>query len=268
MSDGAPGLNARPATAALYKQLVVLDRAQHRGRRVLPVRDHAGVRHMNAVFCAAAEFAEACKHFPLLFIQAPDTGMDAARSSITPVCLLGLQGGENLFVDAQGAWTGAYLPAFIRRYPFALVRTGEGDATLAVAVDADYPGLVQGDDPRAKDAEPLFGDDGEPTPHLQSVMRFLMDYDQAVHLTRPIGDRLNELNLLKPMRAQGQLPGGQSFSVDGFWVVDEARLNGLPDKAVLALHREGLLALIHAHLVSLSNLNRVVERRAARSAAA
>ncbi len=264
--------------SGLYSKLALLDRQRHRGQRVRPFTDFTPAGRLNAVYCAAAEFAEACKCFPLLFIP----GGEAAGAAIAPVCLLGLQNEENLFVDRHGAWQASYLPAFLRRYPFALARVpspeaagdslvraqpqghAEGAAPVqAVAIDEDFVGLGT-----QADGELLFGEDGAPTPHLQGVMRFLDDFDTAAEQTRPIGTHLQSLGLLKEMRAQGPLPGGQSFSVDGFLVVDEARLAALPDEAVLALHRSGLLALIHAHLVSLSNLHALVERKKARLLAA
>jgi hypothetical protein len=289
---------------ALYSRVALLDRQRHRGQRVRPFTDFTPAAGLNAVYCAAAEFAEACKCFPLLFIRGGEA--DAGGSGgITPVCLLGLENDENLFVD-QGAWQAAYLPAFLRRYPFALARVpapeaplpaGMGDSLVrvrelalqaraagkaagagteldglapsagprpaelvqAVAVDEDFTGLGL-----QLEGELLFGEDGEPTPHLQAVMRFLNDFDDAAERTRPVGPHLASLGLLKEMRAQGPLPGGRQFSVDGFLVVDENKLAGLPDAAVLALHRSGLLALIHAHLLSLSNLHALVERKTQR----
>ena len=245
---------------------VLLDRSAHRRLRLNPARvqDQSGARHMNAVFCAAAEFAEACKAFPLLFIRSsPPDPSDGGQGVITPVCLLGLQNGQNLFVgDDDGRWLADYLPAFLRRHPFSLVKAGEDEeATEAVAVDLRHPALAEDGD-----GESLFGADGQPTPHLQGVMQFLNDFERAAEQTQPIGAHLQSLGLLKSMRAQGPLPGGNSFSVDGFLVVDEVRLRELPDAAVLALHRNGLLALIHAHLVSLSNLHKLVERRSAQLA--
>ena len=239
---------------------MLLDRQKHRTTRVRGWTDRRAAAGLNAVFCAAAEFAEACKAFPLLFIR---SGEQDARGQpvITPVCLLGLEAGENLFVD-EGTWTAAYEPAFLRRYPFALVdaRQDGGDASAqAVAVDAGFGGLAE-----HGDGERLFGDDGEPTPYLQQVLQFLNDYESAVQITRPIGAHLQSLGLLKDMRAAGKLTNGEPFAVDGFLVVDEEKLRALPDDVVVSLHRGGLLALVHAHLVSLSNLSRLVDRKSAR----
>lgn len=244
---------------ALYGQLVLLDRHQHRLHRLRPEADRAAAARMNAVFCAAAEFAEACKTFPLFFIRSGETDAQG-QPVITPVALLGLEAGENLFVD-DGVWTAAYEPAFLRRYPFVLAdaRQEDGQSTQAVAFDAACTSLVE-----EGPGERLFDDFGAPTPYLDQVLQFLKDFEAAVQITRPIGAHLHGLGLLKEMRAQGTLTNGERFTVDGFLVVDEEKLRALPDETVLSMHRGGLLALVHAHLVSLGNLSRLVDRKSAR----
>jgi len=248
------------SASALYKQLTLLDRQKHRTTRVRHADGREAAAGLNAMFCTASEFAEACKAFPLLFIRSGEQD-DRGQPVIAPVCLLGLQAGENLFVD-DGTWTGAYEPAFVRRYPFALVdarQDGGTAAAQAVAVDAKFGGLAEDGE-----GDRLFGDDGEPAPYLQQVLQFLNDYEAAVRITRPIGAHLQSLGLLKDMRAAGKLANGEPFAVDGFLVVDEEKLRVLPDDVVLSMHRGGLLALVHAHLVSLSNLSRLVDRKSAR----
>lgn len=248
------------ATPTLYAQPVLLDRGRHRATRLRDAADRSGAATLNAVFCAAAEFAEACRVFPLLFVRSGETDADG-RPVITPVCLLGLEPGENLFVDGP-RWTAPYVPAFVRRHPFARVDTPEaGEARQAVAVDAAFPGLAE-----SGDGERFFDDAGAPTPFLERMLAFLDDFEAAARLTRPIGGHLHALGLLKDMRATGQLADGAPFSVDGFLVVDQDRLRALPDEAVLQLFRGGLLDLVQAHLVSLGNLAALVERKSARRA--
>jgi hypothetical protein len=251
------------SVATLFAQPVLLDRQKHRQLRLRGADDRSASATLNAVFCAAAEFAEACKVFPLLFVRTGDVGADG-RPVISPVCLMGLEPGENLFVDG-GRWTAPYVPAFVRRHPFALVDTpdAEGTASQAVAVDAAFPGLAEDGD-----GERFFTDAGEPSPFLARTLAFLNDFERAAQLTRPVGAHLHSLGLLKEMRAAGQLAGGAPFSVDGFLVVDEEKLAALPDAVVLQMFRGGLMAMVHAHLVSLGNLAALVERKSARQARA
>jgi hypothetical protein len=245
-------------SSTLFAQPVLLDRRKHRLTLLRDGNHRGAAASLNAVFCAAAEFAEACKVFPLLFVRTGETGTDG-RPVITPVCLLGLDAGENLFVDGD-RWTAPYVPAFVRRHPFALVDTPEaGEAQQAVAVDAACPGLAEDGD-----GDRFFDDAGAPTPFLDRTLAFLNDYEAAAQVTRPIGAHLQSLGLLKDMRAAGQLADGSAFSVDGFLVVDAEKLRALPDAVVLQMFRGGLLEVVHAHLVSLGNLATLVERKSAR----
>jgi hypothetical protein len=66
------------------------------------------------------------------------------------------------------------------------------------------------------------------------------------------------------MTANLTLPGGQSLALDGLMTVDDAKLQALPDAQVIELHRNGMLGLLHAHLLSLANLQALVERKARR----
>ncbi len=71
-------------------------------------------RKVNAVPISYSEFAVACRDYPLAFITTDRT--------FIPVAVLGVTGGENLFLR-EGLWEGSvYLPAYVRRYPFCMAR--------------------------------------------------------------------------------------------------------------------------------------------------
>jgi SapC len=64
------------------------------------------------------------------------------------------------------------------------------------------------------------------------------------------------------MNAKADLFDGTSFMVNGLMVVDERKLLQLTDAQALEVFRSGELSWIYAHLVSLSNLNRLVDKLA------
>lgn len=239
---------------ALYKKPVLLDRTRHAGKRVLPL-DASVAAGMNALFCSFGEFVEAGKEYPILFIASGTTESGAQRYS--PALLLGLEAGENLFVEGN-QWFGRYIPAALRCFPLGLTRIAraEGGEELSVVVDEGYAGLVDG-----PDGEPLLTASGEPTELLNNTIRLLEAFDQEAQRTPLFCERLVELGLLKGMRAEGTLADGETFAVDGFQVVDEEKLRALSDAQVIELHRNGMLPLIHAHLASLSCLQRLSDRK-------
>jgi hypothetical protein len=61
---------------------------------------------------------------------------------------------------------------------------------------------------------------------------------------------------------------GTKYNVGGFLIIDEEKLQALPDDQIGMLHRNGSLRGIHTHLFSLTNVNRLIDRQAARKKAA
>lgn len=231
-----------------YKQPVPLDAGQHADLTIGP--SPSGYRfaaEAQAIMLASVELFEASREYPVIFTVSSD-------GSVLPLALMGLKEGENLFVGADGAWQGGYLPAYIRRYPFI---TTEAAEQMAVCFDESFDGFnVEG-------GTPLF-EKGEQTPRLQEILAFLQDYYQQIQQTRQFGAMLAQAGLLTQINAQANLGDGSSYALNGMLVVDEQRLNQLPDTDIVRLFRNGSLALIHAHLLSLRNLGRLIERKNSR----
>lgn len=235
--------------SALYRAPRPLDPLRHGALRIGALNDWSIAARMHAVFVAVDEWAEAALEFPIVFVHSGE--LDAqGEPVVTPVALLGLAQGENLSVQGT-RWRARWVPAFIRRYPFVSGRDG-------VLVDEAWSGLS----PVA--GEPLFDAQGRATPVLQQALERLERFDAAARQTRAVCARLAALDLFKPMQADATLPDGRVLSVEGFRVVDEERLQALPDAAVLALHREGLLRAIHLHIASLGTMPALIERKARR----
>ncbi|MDP3759739.1 MAG: SapC family protein [Ramlibacter sp.] len=233
-----------------YEKPVLLDRDRHRRRRVLPSASFAFARKANSLYLAGMEFADACKEYAIVFTR-------GSRQEIVPVAMLGLRARENLFVDAKEQWTGEYIPAFVRRYPFVLAELS-GQA-MGVCIDEAFQGLND------KEGEPLFDAQGNNTPFLQNALDFLDRYQQEYRRTESFCRRLEQAGLLAEMNAKADLVDGRSFTIGGLLVVDEKKLLALPDAVALSLFRSGELHLISLHLASLPNMKKLVDRMAERN---
>ena len=230
-----------------YEKPVLLNREKHRTRRIQPSASFAFARNANSVYLAGMEFTEACKEYAVVFTR-------QAGGKVAPVVVLGLRQRENLFVDGEGRWTAAYIPAFVRRYPFVLAELpGE---QMGVCIDEAFPGLND------RDGEALFDDKGNNTPFLQNALDFLQRYQAEYVRTQAFCQKLEQAGLLMEMSARADLVDGRTFTVAGLLVVDEKKLHALPDEQVLALFRTGEMHLVSMHLLSLSNLHRLVDRMA------
>lgn len=233
-----------------YEKPVVLDRDKHRRRRIRPGASFAFARKADSLYLAAAEFAEACKEYAIVFTR-------GGNGRVVPAVMLGLRARENLYVDEAGGWRGRYIPAFVRRYPFVLAEL-PGQATLAVCIDEACAGVNDGD------GEALFDAAGRDTPFLRNALDFLAACRRESLRTDAFCQRLDQAGLLAEMNARADLVDGRTFSVNGLLVVDEKKLMALPDVTALAMFRHGELHLLSMHLLSLSNMRQLVNRLAQR----
>ncbi len=235
----------------LHRKPEALDRAAHRSLRIkLPVTDWTVASRLNSMFVAAVEFGDVCRDFPIVFVRA---GTDPdGKTQIASVAVFGLGKEENLYLDGT-AWRAAYMPAMLRLYPFALGRID--DKTFAIVLDTAWSGVS------TTDGDPLFDAAGEPSELTKLVQQQLEQTEYEVERTRLVGQRLQDLGLLREMRFDATLPDGGKLSVDGFLTVDEDKLKALSDADLIDLQRSGLLGLVHAHLISLGHMRRLAEWR-------
>jgi hypothetical protein len=241
----------------LHKNPVALDRNQHRLLRLRREQDDsARFAELNSFFVTAGEFGQACREYPVVWIPA---GVDAnGARQVAPVAVFGLASKQNLCLDG-GSWRTGYMPVLMRMYPFALARAG-GNETL-LCYDASCPrfSLTEG--------ELLFEADGTPSAFTLEVQRQLEQIEADVERTRLLGETLLQKNLLQDMRFEARVADGQAIQVDGFLTIDDQRFGALPDADVLEFHHNGLLGLIHAHHLSLGNMQRLAGWHAQRLAA-
>jgi len=245
--------------SALYREPKLLDSIVHRQKKLKSLDDFSITKGMHAVYLTATEFPHAGLDFPIIFVNTGER-LPSGKAMISPVALLGLTANENLHLEGS-RWTARYLPAFIRRFPF-LTAGVQGSAAPGVFVDASWSGFSD------TEGEPLFDADGKPTEALTRAIDFLKRFDEEQQRTRMFCARVVELELLKEMQADATLPNGESLKVEGFLTVDEEKLVALPETTVVELHRNGMLMLMHSHLMSLINVRHLVERKAARMTAA
>lgn len=236
----------------IYDRPVPLNRQAHRHLRLRARPGDMGfATHLNSVPLAAVEFGRAALSLPIVFAG-------ASADTAVPAVLLGLEERRNLLVGDDGRWQDeAYVPAFLRRYPFVLAEK-DGTEDFTVCLDEAYPGLG------TEDGEPLFDENAQDTPLLANALAFLGDYQREVRRTREFVERLREHALLEPKVVRVQPAGAPEFSLQGFFVVDETRLRALKSRVLQSLMRDGDLGLVYAHLLSLSNverLTRLLDRR-------
>lgn len=246
--------------SVLYRDPVPVNPVLHRNKRVSKLTDFSVAKAMHAVFLAAAEFEHAALEYVIVFVHSgddPDTG----TRRMAPIVLLGLNLGENLFIDGS-RWDSHYMPAFIRRYPFWAADLPGGPADgPTIYIDAAWSGWSDTAGDR------VFEADGTPAPAFTRAIEFMRAFESEVQRTNALCAVLVEHDLLRDMKADATLPDGTAVALNGFFAVDPDKLNALPDAAVIELHRNGILGLLNMHLLSLGNLRTLIDRKVSRLAA-
>lgn len=192
-----------------------------------------------------SEIVAAARSYPIVF---------SAGESAQPVAVLGLEQ-RNLFV-ADGRWTDeAYVPAYVRRYPFGFIATVNPDG-FALAIDAGSDRVATS----GEEGVALF-EDGQPSAVTKQALAFCDLFQADANATRVFAEALTAQGVLIDRRADATLPDGRKLGLDGFQIVDAEKFNALADDVVLDWHRKGWLALVQFHLASLERFSTLLSRQ-------
>lgn len=233
-ADKANAQNTAPMPL-FYTQPTPLDAKAH---AKLALKNDFGLgftKTVNAVPVNLIELPQICHYYPIAF--APDeTG--------TPVAILGLRDTENLFLSANGEWEdNAYIPAYIRRYPFIFSEV-PGSDQLSLCVDYDDSVIETGGEQR------FFDDEGKPTTLAQNALEFCKSYHAAAQHTIEFGKAMAAAGILAERQAEIAVGEGKRINFSGFRIIDEEKLAKIDDKTFLEWRKKGWLPFIYAHLFS------------------
>jgi len=214
--------------------------------------DYAFSRKVNSVPLMAVEFPGAAAEYAIVFA--------GNEEAVMPAVILGMREQENLYLGPLGGWQAKYIPAFLRRYPFVFSSNDEGK-NFVLCIDEGFPGFNQ-----EGRGEKLFNGEGKPSPFVDNVLKFLQSYQVEFRRTQAFCDKLRQLNLLEPMRAQITLDSGERMALTGFMAVNRGRLKTLSGEKLAEMARSDELELVYAHLHSMRNFVAMRERFAAPAA--
>lgn len=225
----------------------VLDKQKHKNIKMLQVTNYDFARGVNSLPIAGVEFIQASKEYPIVFLKDDKGGF-------FPAVVLGLEDNRNVFVDADGNWSGRYIPAYVRRYPFVPSAAGDQER-LNVCIDESYPGFNE------DKGDPLFNEDGSPATALQNAVNLIQDYHVRIQHTINFTERLAATGILQDMKAEFGLKGQErKVQLNGLYMVNEQELLKMEEAKVLDFFRKGEFAWIYSHLNSLSNFPQLAEK--------
>ncbi len=231
-----------------YSNPQPLHNVRHAGKALRKPLEFGFAKTAHAVVLHTQEFRLAAASYPVVFAED-----DAAM----PLAVLGIRDGENLFVDDDGQWApNVYIPAYVRRYPFATGQgAGEDEQILYVDEGSDLIVDSAGDPA----AEPLFIE-GEPSERTTEIREFCGAFQQQGPPTLAFVEEVKRLDLLASKDIRLDLPGGGSQHVTGLRIIEQEKFDALPDDTILEWRHRGWLPLVYWHWMSMDNFARMIKR--------
>lgn len=245
---GQPNLSGQ---VMFYKDPQPLSPEQHGGLGVKQIDQPFGfLRTAHAVPLTVTEFGMAAGSYPVIFV---------GQNEKSPVAVMGVRQNQNLFVTNEGQVAeDHYIPAFVRRYPFVFA-ADEGTDRLLLCVDRQAPMVTN-------QPEVPFFENGQATQFTNDAIEFCKEFERQRRATTDFVKLMEEHNLFEqktvnfqPRDQQGNEAGPVQKIAD-YWAVSEDRLRELPADKFVALRDSGAIGAMYAHLVSLTNWQKVIQR--------
>jgi len=241
----------QPQLPLFYKDLLPLNSRDHADWKVSSFDDAGFMADTHAIPLTVDEFVDAQRSYPIVF---------TAGENPLPIALMGLNDGVNTFIDEENKLEArVYVPAYIRRYPFILAKLNRDSEEMSLCFEPQS-GVV------SKDAEGQALFDGtDPTEYTNGVLEFCKRFEESGQRTRAFLEEMKKLDIMMDGEiaiTRNDMPD-KPFVYRGFKMVDEKKLRELSGETLAALHQNGMLMLIHAHLFSLNLMRTVFERQTA-----
>lgn len=227
----------------MYKNLEILNKENHKKESIKEIKDFSYASELINAPIVVTEFFEACKNYSIFFSKDKDENWFAS-------ILLGYKENINVYVDDKGNWEqSCYIPSFVRKYPFILAEQNE---QLLVCVEKEFLSVNKNDNVRK-----LFDDKQENTEFLNKVLTFLNQFHSDSIETREFIKQLDDWELLEEKRATIINKKNEQFNIDGLFIVNEEKLKHLSKKKKDEICNKNAIPLITAHLISLSNIQKL-----------
>ena len=222
-------------------------------KRLKPLWDFKWLANLPVVEVVVGEFSSVAANYPIFFVE--------REGGYTPIAMLSLLNDQNMFVEEDGSWSGYYLPAAFRRFPFTVGPIMiDGKEQPALLVDEDMISDSEG--------ELLYGPEGQAEDGdnpVNRTMRLMAETDRHHVATRAMIKELADAGVIRASDVSVQLQG-QPHNVSGLFGIDEKKLQELPDDQFLKLRHSGALSLAHIQLQSVGQIQRLILRHNVREA--
>lgn len=190
------------------------------------------------------EISQLLADVPVFFSRHQQTGqwLLSGLYSFTPA--------QNLWLQ-QGQWLASYQPVCMQTYP---LRLGTDPSQLMLVADERVLHRTG-----VANTVALFAENGQASGYLTQQKSLLEKDLQQEYLTFQFVKAVSQLGLIKELDLHLMLADGSSQLIKGLATVDEDKLQLLSGEQLQQLQQQGYLLLLHAMLLSITRLNRLIQ---------
>jgi hypothetical protein len=232
---------------------VLLNNIAHKDTRIITRYSADFGDNVHAALTFPTEYGDIQREYPILFRRDVDNG------EFQSVALLGLEKGENLFLD-DGRWKAGYIPGIIARGPFLIgfqEQEIDGGRRREPVVHVDM------DDPRVNESEgeAVFLAHGGSTPYLQRIASILRGIQDGLAISKAMFAAFESHDLIEPVKIEANVLDDVKFVMKGFHTINRDKLARLPGSALEVLHKAGFLEGAFLVVASLNNIGKLIDMK-------
>ena len=162
---------------------VALSSEKHRHKAISKSKIFDVIKKALVVDVYSFEIQKAVLCMPILFVK---------EEAVRPVCLMGFEKDNNLFVDSNGNWLlPHFLPASVSTFPF---RVAKQDSNKRIVI-VDETSSVFVDE---SEGERLFDNDGNVTSFTAGCLDILKKIEETESISKNVCSMFDDLGLLEP----------------------------------------------------------------------
>lgn len=227
-------------------ELTELDHTRHRDFHVIENAQiqYSATQHLLNI--QVTEIAQMVCNLPVFLTKDPQHGL-WRLSALTSFSV-----GHNLLIQ-NNRWLSAYQPSYIQTYPFYLMNSPRDENTYTIGIDeqSDVFSTTQG--------EALFDSNGKGSEFLTRIKTMLeADIQNSIN-TYQFGKELETLGLCKSINLLLTYADNNTQKITGLVTLDEDKLQSLSAEQLLTLNKKGYLTQIHGMLISLLQINSLIQ---------
>ncbi|GAA0665325.1 SapC family protein [Rheinheimera tangshanensis] len=227
---------------SMFVELTAQTHAQTAVIKNAPLRFAVRLHMLNI---QVTEISKLIGDLPVFFSRHQTSGqwLISALCSFTP--------GQNLFVQKE-QWLASYQPVSMQTYPLSLSQAKPTKLAITMDKDVICPATEA-------NAHALYTVDGQASVFLRQQVTMLETGLQHEYLSYQFIKTITELGLIKELDLHLLQQDGRSQIIKGLATVDEDKLQTLTAEQVYQLQQQGYLLILHAMLLSITQLNKLIQ---------